>query len=316
MILHEFPDLQWLKSQIKHRFANRIGWGNHRLETEGFPNVIIHATTKKAYRPDVKGPLSLFLNIKGNSLCKVDNHTVKVDEPFYFVSNRFQPYTLEIEREQPVETFNIHFGEHFSEGVLHALTTDADRILDGADQRGGGEGVIFFNKLYPRDGEFNRIIGEIYRCSMEGSADRFLLEEQLTQLLTYLLRQHRHILRTVEGLPSAKRSTRVELYKRLSHSLDQLHADFGGGLSLDVLAATACLSKYHFLRLFKSTYGQSPHQYLQQVRLAKARELLQHSSLSVADIADAVGFENSPSFSRLFFQRQGIYPSQYREQVK
>src|SRR5262245_8140892 len=105
MILTEFPDLQWLKAQIAQRFRKRVGWKNMQLEAEGFPNVIINATTGNAYRPDVEGPISVFMNIHGNSRCKVDNHTVEINDGFFFVSNNLQPYTLEIEGGQPAETF-------------------------------------------------------------------------------------------------------------------------------------------------------------------------------------------------------------------
>jgi AraC family transcriptional regulator len=118
-------------------------------------------------------------------------------------------------------------------------------------------------------------------------------------------------MQSIYNLPPVKHSTRLELYKRLSYSRDYLHSAAEGTVNLDVLAGTACLSKYHFLRLFKLTYGVSPYQYVQQLRLDKARRLLRHSSLPVQDIALLLGFESSQSFSRLFYQREGVYPTQY-----
>ena len=115
MIAQNFPDLQWLKMQIDQRFQNRYGVGNVQLEGEGFPSIVINAKSTKVYRPDIMGPISVFLNLKGNSRCKVDGRTVVVDDHTYFISNRFQPYTLEIENPQETETFNIHIGEYFSE---------------------------------------------------------------------------------------------------------------------------------------------------------------------------------------------------------
>jgi len=120
----------------------------------------------------------------------------------------------------------------------------------------------------------------------------------------------------VQQLPPVKQSTKIELYKRLSYSMDYIHSGFCRAIELNTLAATACLSKYHFLRLFKLAYGLSPHQYIQQLRLEKAKQLLQDGSLAINDIADTLGFENSQSFSRLFFQRAGVYPSQYRAFAK
>ncbi|OQP58296.1 hypothetical protein A3860_08235 [Niastella vici] len=315
MIFHEFPDLGWLKSQIAQGFGNRLGWGNLQLDSEGFPSVIIHTKVNECYRPDIKGPFSFFLNIKGNSLCSVDRNTTRIDEDNYFVSNRSQLYTLQVEEDShATETFNIHFGEFFSESVLNSLVTPAHRILDA----GAGKQlspVSFFNQLHRRDATFNALIRSILISQKEGF-NKLRFEEQLTALLTYHLQQHHHIAEMVNNLPPVKKTTRVELYKRLSRAMDVLRSGFCGEISLDQLAAEACLSKYHFLRLFRTAYGLSPYQYMQQLRIEKARTLLADSGKPVADIAMLLGFDNSQSFSRLFFQKMGLYPTQYRLQTK
>lgn len=309
MILQTFPDLVWLKQQIDQRFQQRRGYNNVQLDTEGFPSVVINTTVTAAYRPDVMGPISLFLNNKGVSHCATDGRTVSIPEDYFFISNRHQSYTLTIDSAQPVETFNIHIGECFSEGVLGALLTPADKILnDGSVQQ--VHMVSFHNQLYRRDPYFNQLVKKLQQLPATGF-DKLLFEEQLSELLIYLLQQHRDIIQAVHKLPPVKHSTRLELYKRLSYSLDYLHSSAEGIINLDALAGAACLSKYHFLRLFKLAYGVSPYQYVQQLRLEKARRLLKHSSLPVQDIALLLGFENSQSFSRLFYQREGVYPTQY-----
>ena len=316
MIFHEFPDLGWLKHQIAQGFSNRLGWGNLPLDTEGFPSVIIHTKVRECFRPDIKGPFSFFLNIRGNSLCSVDRQTTRIDEDNYFVSNRSQLYTLQVEEDSTsTETFNIHFGEFFSESVLNALITPADRILDAGTEKQLSP-VLFFNQLHRRDATFNALIQSILSSQKASGPDRLRFEEQLTALLSYYLQQHHHITKIVNNLPPVRKATRIELYKRLSRAMDVLRSRFCGTVSLDQLAAEACLSKYHFLRLFRQAYGLSPYQYIQELRIEKARDLLTDTVISVADIADILGFDNSQSFSRLFFQKMGLYPTQYRLQSK
>jgi AraC family transcriptional regulator len=316
MILHEFPDLAWLKSQIEQGFRNRLGWGNLPLDTEGFPSVIIHTRVRESFRPDVRGPFSFFLNIRGNSLCSVDRQTTRIDEDNYFVSNQAQTYTLQIEESRAgTETFNIHFGEFFSGAVFHALVTPAHRILDAGTEKQLAP-VLFFNQLHHRDATFNNLIRAIMTSHMETGYDRLRFEELMTSLLSYHLQQHQHIAQIISKLPPVRKSTRVELYKRLSRAMDVLRGSFCGEISLDRLAAEACLSKYHFLRLFRTAYGLSPYQYIQHLRVEKAKDLLRNPVLSVADIAGQIGFDNSQSFSRLFVQKTGVYPTEYRLQSK
>jgi AraC family transcriptional regulator len=312
MIFHEFPDLTWLKSQIAQGFNNRLGWGNLPLDSEGFPSVIIHTKVRQCFRPEIKGPFSFFLNLRGNSLCRVERQTTRIDEDNYFVSNRSQLYTLQVEEGSgKTETFNIHFGEFFSESVLNSLVTPADKILDAGTQKQLSP-VLFFNQLHRRDATFNALIKEILTSHKDTGFNKLRFEEQLTALLSYHLQQHQHIGQLINKLPPVRKATRVELYKRLSRAMDVLRAGFCGEVNLDQLAAEACLSKYHFLRLFRSAYGLSPYQYMQQLRIEKARVLLISSGMSIADLAALLGFDNSQSFSRLFYQKTGLYPTQYR----
>jgi AraC family transcriptional regulator len=314
VILHEFPDIGWLKGQIARGFTNRLGWCDRPLDAEGFPSVIIHTKVRECFRPDIEGPFSFFLNIRGTSRCTVDRQTTRIDEDHYFVSNRSQPYTLQIDRDHgETETFNIHFGEFFSESVLNSLITPMDSVLDaGAGKQASP--IRFFNQLHRRDATFNALIRAIRAAPVEKSRLRF--EELLTSLLTYHLRQHHRIAGIVDNLPAARKSTRVELYKRLSRAMDMLRCGYSGAVSLDQLAAEACLSKYHFLRLFRAAFGVSPYQCIQQLRIEKAVLLLSGSDISIVDLSAQLGYENSQSFSRCFFQRTGTYPTQFRVSAK
>jgi AraC family transcriptional regulator len=288
-----------------------MGYGGIPLEQEGFPSVIINTQVRQAWRPDVTGPISLFLNLKGSSRCTVDNRSVTVPPEYYFLSNRFQPYTLEIESRQPVETFNIHIGEAFSEGLFSALLTPADVILNNGTQQKAVT-AAFHNQLYRTDDTFYRIIHTLKQTQSPQRFNKLQFEEAMTSLLVYLLQQHRDLLKKIAQMPALKPSTRQELYKRLTFSVDWLHTQEGSEIDLDSMASAACLSKYHFLRLFKQAYGLSPYQYWQNLRLEKGEHLLRHTQLPVNQIALDLGFENAASFSRLFRQRKKLYPSQFR----
>ncbi len=88
---------------------------------------------------------------------------------------------------------------------------------------------------------------------------------------------------------------------------EHLHQD----LKLGEIAAIAQMSPYHFLRLFKQSMGVTPHQYILQCRIEKARYLLQHSKLSIATIAVRVGFCDQSHLSRYFKRIVGVTPKQF-----
>lgn len=306
MILQQFPDLGWLKTQINQRFANKRGWGNLQLETDGFPSVIIHANTRHAFRPDVMGPISIFATIKGSSVCSVDGRRMQVTEDTYCISNRQQNYTLEINSSQPVETLNIHIGEHFGDKVLQGFTKPSADLLNNADTTAINP-VDFYNKLYRKDDQFNNLVKKL--LLLQNGFNKMRFEETLAQLLMHLLQQHKDVLKDIAGMPPVKSGVKAELYKRISVATDYIHAGFMQNIQLDDIAAAACLSKFHFLRLFKQLYKTSPYQYIQQLRMEKALHQLAAGE-SVQDVALLLGYENSNSLSRIIKQRTGLYPTQ------
>ncbi len=87
---------------------------------------------------------------------------------------------------------------------------------------------------------------------------------------------------------------------------------FDQPLNLDQIARRTYYSRYHFLRLFRKTFHQTPHQYLTRKRIERAKELLAHSELSVTEICFAVGFESLGSFSARFHKLAGRSPTAYR----
>ena len=78
------------------------------------------------------------------------------------------------------------------------------------------------------------------------------------------------------------------------------------------LAALAKMSRYHFGRAFKVSFGTPPHRFHAQLRLERAKELLSASPLSVTEIALEVGFHETSSFSMAFRRTIGLTPSRYR----
>ncbi|MEC4816056.1 MAG: AraC family transcriptional regulator [Scytonema sp. PMC 1069.18] len=92
---------------------------------------------------------------------------------------------------------------------------------------------------------------------------------------------------------------------------DYVHEHLYQDLKLVELSAIAQLSPYHFLRLFKQRMGITPHQYILQRRIDKAKHLLKHSNLSIADIAMQTGFSDQSHLTRCFKRKVGVTPKQF-----
>lgn len=95
-----------------------------------------------------------------------------------------------------------------------------------------------------------------------------------------------------------------------------LHNNMMKAVTISKLARQFGMSPRNFSRRFKAAAGKTPVQYLHQLRLNTARELLQSSNLSIAEIAEKAGFQDASHFSRLFRRTLSISPRDYRTTVR
>jgi AraC family transcriptional regulator len=139
----------------------------------------------------------------------------------------------------------------------------------------------------------------------EGAPDLYA-ETAAEFLAAHLLISHGH--RRASPPPSREdaRLRRVDAFMR---------ENLAAPLSLTALAEVACISRFHFLRLFKQTYGETPLKRLTRLRMEEARERL-GGQQSIAEIAFASGYENSAHFAVAFRKVFGVAPSVYRREIR
>ena len=92
---------------------------------------------------------------------------------------------------------------------------------------------------------------------------------------------------------------------------NNIHKD----ISIEELKDMCCLSKDHFIRLFKNDLQETPTQYIIQRKIERAQLMLITSDLLIKDIAYELSFENLSYFNRLFKKATGLTPSDYRKRV-
>ena len=93
---------------------------------------------------------------------------------------------------------------------------------------------------------------------------------------------------------------------------DYIAAHLDQKITNDALAQIAGLSTAHFCAVFKQTEGMSPHCYVLQYRVRRTQQLLASSEMSLAEIADAVGFSNQSHCIQSFRKIVGVPPGDYR----
>ncbi len=105
---------------------------------------------------------------------------------------------------------------------------------------------------------------------------------------------------------------REEANRRLLRARDAIDRSYAEALDVPALARIALTSESHFIRTFRSTFGETPHRYLQRRRVERAMFLLRGSSRDVTDVCLDVGFSSLGTFSRTFREIVGESPSEFR----
>jgi AraC-like DNA-binding protein len=100
------------------------------------------------------------------------------------------------------------------------------------------------------------------------------------------------------------------LYRQVVQAKLYIENNYNREINLDLISREASFSKFHFLRLFKKSFGMTPNQFLTEVRLENASKLLV-KGVSVQDTCWLVGFDSMSSFSGLFKRRFGTSPTNY-----
>lgn len=87
---------------------------------------------------------------------------------------------------------------------------------------------------------------------------------------------------------------------------------FKDSISIDSLCNEVCLSKFYFCKIFKKHTGITVHQYINEYRINKSKELLSYSKLSINSVAAEVGFKSVLTYIRCFEKSMRMTPSEYR----
>jgi AraC-like DNA-binding protein len=104
----------------------------------------------------------------------------------------------------------------------------------------------------------------------------------------------------------------TDLLVHLRRARDLIDRSYAEDLDLDTLAATAGLSRFHFLRCFRLAYGCTPGEHLTRRRVERAQDLLRATNLTVTEVCHLVGYSSLGSFSSTFRRLVGTSPSQYQ----
>ena len=246
--------------------------------------MVLRGRGRRHWVREFPGPLSIKTVERGFGVWTTEEGRFRVDESSFLVLNEGQPYSLEIESRETVETCCVFFQRGFVGPALELPTR-----LWAPDER-----------ILPR-------MRAIFRAEPDEE-----VEDQLVELADEL----RELIRKAHGerlrAPGVRAGTREEVHRRVERAREYLHGRYREDVSLEELARVACLSPYHFHRAFAQVFGETPRCYRTRLRLEQARHLLARGEMPVTEVCLESGFESLGSFSTLYRRRFGVSPRQQK----
>ena len=192
-----------------------------------------------------------------------------------------------------------------------AISLDPSFVIRAFQDTGVSETLMFRT----RRGEFDPVIADFarrFKTELEsGSYCGVLYSESLAiAFALHLIESHLDRAQNLRRPPGKLASI------QLKQIVEYIHEHLGEELSLTDMAEQLSLSPFHFARLFKNSLGLSPHQYVLQNRIERAKQLITVSGkLSLTEISVRVGFFDQTHFTKVFKRVVGITPNTFLKQT-
>lgn len=274
-------------------------------------NKIISEHTCEALYEQQNDAYTIKFVFNGAEDCEINKRRFCIYPDTFAVVNAGTNFCSKIDSINPVNTLAVSFGENFIKDFHHTFSSSSESLLDGKEAK---EAPAFIESLYPFSGDMRFNVLHLKKQLDKGLKDEMLINEYMYHcLLNYYKIYDREVVQKLDRLSFIKTKTREEVLKRLTLAKEYICSNYDQNITLEDIAEQACLSVNHLLRTFKEAYETSPYQFLMQLRLNRAKGLLQTTSYSLNEIVGLVGFECPSSFIRLFKNTFNITPLKYRK---
>lgn len=164
---------------------------------------------------------------------------------------------------------------------------------------------VIFESLIQGDKRIYHYFQEIFQeMTIQNPGYKLAVKGRIYELITYLYRNH-----VTKSLSLTQGKRHLRLMQDLNEVMDYMQKHFADTIPNGMLAEMIHLSEGRFLHVFKEYTGLSPQNYLNEIRLNKAHNLLSKTDMTVTETANLVGITDLNNFGRLFKKYYGYVPS-------
>lgn len=304
-------DLSYLgKMKQSARAGAKIVLSDHHNQT----NRVVFSRYEKLEAATVCKGYSLKYVLSGEETYSIGGRRWAIKAKQYLMVNDEQEIAVQIDAPKTVEGLCVFL----SQELLDQVYTHHHQAMAKTLEQDPIEKQRLFPGMFPfrflaENSDLGRYLGQLAsQIQVKTQDGEFADKSALFAMGELLLRQQKLQHSQIQSLGARKASTREELFRRLCLGKDYLLDHWDQAPRIPDAAREAALSEYHFYRLFRRAFQQSPLQFLHQYRLQKAHHRLLTRRSSITEIAESCGFYDVHHFNKAFRRHFGRGPSLVR----
>ena len=244
----------------------------------------------------------------GEEVYIANNKKYSVKEGEYIIGNDFTKTIVQINNKKTVQGLCIDISESIISEVADYYDLNSNNLKEFllSDQ-------FFVNRYNVKNTSLGYSLIEINKKIKTGHhKNNFLHEELFYSLAESIITDQRFVFNHLNKMDFKKSSTNEEVFRLLLRAKDNIDLKLTENLSLEEISLGVGISKYHFIRLFKTIFGVSPYQYQKRKRLQAAQRKLETGN-SIFETSVEFGFSDVASFTKAFKQIIGISPGNFKK---
>lgn len=231
----------------------------------------------------------------------------------YLLTNYTSDCKIEIDSPQSVKGICVNLSQELIADVA------ATMIMPDTQEVDLDLGYYFNSNLF-LDGEYDlnsNLLGNFLTKKQNIFHNIDLIDDNYCSELFYqltesLILDQLPLFTSLQKIKSIKINTKKDLFYRVLRGKIYMENHFLDSIYIKDIAREACMSEYHFFRLFKEVMGVTPYHYILKLKLEFCYKKLKKERLLISDLADLSGFADISAFSKAFKKHFGINPSQIK----
>lgn len=273
-------------------------------------NLLVLSSLKGFYHPIKSQGFAIKYVMEGVERYTLNGCYFPVETGKYLLSNGVSEGHVEIEESKYVTGICINIVPELLAEVVASRCRPDTTFTDDSLGQFFSTGLFLEKQYDAASTHLGTILRRLHNAVLQNEVSREAINKELFYTLSeQIIADQTPIFKQLQAIPSIKPATKKDLYRRVWKGKELIDELFCHPLTIETVAKEACMSEYHFFRLFKSIVGQTPHQYMIQKRLQYAYTLLQTQQTSASMAAVESGFSDIYAFSKSFKKHFGYAPS-------